>query len=93
MDLLGLNAKNGPGPGMSPVRIRDHLRLINDSNVIFLFNVKHFNGGGGDKGILLIDPLLTCQHGTGDPCIIHLLIYFQRQKTQGPEIDAVHGAL
>ena len=87
VDFLRLYAQNGPGPGMAPVGIGDHLRLIDDSHFIFLVDVQHFHGGGYDPAVVLIDALLPGEHGTGDARILDLLINLQGQQTQRPQIN------
>ena len=88
MDLLGAKSQDGFGPGMSPVRIRHQLRLVDDGDVIILIEIRHLNGGGRHPASLLLDALLPRPHGAGHAHLIHALIDLQGQKPQGPQVHA-----
>ena len=89
MHLRRLDAQDCPRPGMPPVRIGNHLRLINDRHIVFLIYIKHFYRGGNNPAVFLIDAFLPGQHGAWDPVLLHLFIDLQRKKAQRPQVDTV----
>ena len=57
VDFRCLNTQNGPGPGIAPLAVGDHLALVDDRHVVDLLQVQLF-GGGGHVGVLLPAVLL-----------------------------------
>ena len=53
MDFLCLYAQNGSRPGVPSVGVHDHLRLVNNRNIIDLFRIHHFYSGGNDPAVFL----------------------------------------
>ena len=57
VNLRGQDAQDGPGPGIAPLAVGDHLTLVDDGHLIALFQLQLFRRGG-DVGILLPTVLL-----------------------------------
>ncbi len=89
MDLFRFHAQYRSRPGMPPVLVGYHLRLVNDDNVIFLFNIQHLDRGGDHAAVFLKNILFPREHAAGYARLHHPLIYFQRKKTQRSQIGTV----
>ncbi len=76
MDLLRFHPQDRPGPGVPPVLVRDHLCLVNDSNVILFFDIQHLDGGGDHTAVFLKNILFPGEHAAGNPGLHHPLIHF-----------------
>ena len=93
MNLARLKPQNRPDPGVHPVRICDHLRLINDCNIVIFIQIGHLHCGRRDSAALFLNAFLPRPHGTGHPVFVHLLVDLQGQQAQRAQIDPAPGQL
>ena len=93
MDFRCLDTQNGPGPGIAPLAVGDHLALVDDRHVVDLLQVQLF-GGGGHVGVLLPAVLLLPGgEGAVHPCFQQNFLGFQGQQAQGGQVDPRGGGL
>ncbi len=81
VDFRCTQSQNRLGPGMSPVRIRYQLGLIDNRNVIIFIKIRHLDGGRHNPASILFDTFLAGPHGTGHMVFLHLFKHFQGQQT------------
>ena len=91
MDLSGAYSKNRLRPGMPPVRVCNHLRFVNNRNVIVFIKIRHLNGRSHDSAVRFLNALLPGPHGAGNLILVHLLVHLQRQQAKRSQIDAAPG--
>ena len=49
MDLRGQHAQNGPGPGVAPLSVGNHLAFVDDGHVVVPPHVQLLGGGGARR--------------------------------------------
>ena len=65
MNFVRTNPEYRPSPGMSPLRIFDHLSLVDDGNIVFLRCIEHFDSSGNNPAFRLYNALLSRNHAAG----------------------------
>ena len=86
VDLRGQNAQDGPGPGVAPLRVGDHLALVNHRHVIAPPQLQLFRRGGY-VGVLLPQVLLLAGgEAAVHPGVQKRLLGLQGQKAQRRQV-------
>lgn len=93
VDLRRQDPQNGPGPGIAPLPVGDHLTLVDHSHLVGLFQVQLFCGGGHVGVSRPAVLLLTGGEAAVDAGIQQNLLGFQGQQAQRGQIHPGAGLL